>query len=328
MQAMQLRRYGSARDIESCAMPQPVPGATDVLVRVHAATVNDFDWGYVTGRPYVLRLVFGLWRPRVAVLGAEVSGEVAAVGHGVTAFKPGDRVFGDLSTDRFGSFAEYVLADQRSLVLQPAGMSDELAASLPHAGLLAWQGMVRAGRIRRGDRVLINGAGGGVGAYGLQIARAFGAEVTVVDAAEKLPAMRSLGFDHVIDYRQADFARTGERYDLILDAKATRGPVALCRALRVGGRYVAVGGQLRRIAQILLAGALVGRIRGVRLCILALRPNQDIEHLLELWRTQGLRCPMEGPFSLADVPRAMALYGSAQHIGKIVIRVRDPVPSQ
>jgi NADPH:quinone reductase-like Zn-dependent oxidoreductase len=328
MQAMQLRRYGSARDIEPCAMPQPVPGPTDVLVRVHAATVNDFDWGYVTGRPHVLRLVFGLRRPRVTVLGAEVSGEVAAVGHGVTAFKPGDRVFGDLSTDRFGSFAEYVLADQRSLVQQPAGMSDELAASLPHAGLLAWQGMVGSGRIRQGDRVLINGAGGGVGAYGLQIARAFGAEVTGVDAAGKLPAMTSLGFDHVIDYRDTDFARTGERYDLILDTKATRGPRALCRALRDGGRYVAVGGQLRRIAQILVAGPLVGRMRGVRLRILGLRPNRDIEHLLELWRTHGLRCPMEGPFSLAEVPRAMALYGSAQHIGKIVIRVRDPVPSQ
>jgi NADPH:quinone reductase-like Zn-dependent oxidoreductase len=319
---MILDRYGAARDMRLVQLPIPAPGPRDVLVRVGATAVNDWDWGFVTGRPYVLRLIHGLRRPRIAVIGAEVAGDVAAVGVAVTRWKPGMRVFGDLSVDRFGAFAEYVVVSEDSLTLVPDDMSDEQAATLPHAGLLAWQGLVDVARIRHGERVLINGAGGGVGAYGLQIARSYGAAVTGVDSASKLTAMRSLGFDHVIDYRQTDFTRTGERYDVILDVRATRSPFALRRALRKQGRYVAVGGLLRRIAQILVLAPLVDRIHDVRLHILALQPNRGMERLLELRRAQGLRCPVEGPYRLEELPRALELFGSARHVGKVVISVR------
>lgn len=323
MKAMVIERYGTAQDLRLMDLPTPVPASGDVLVRVRVAAVNDWDWGFVTGKPRVHRLIFGLRRPRVRVLGAEMAGEVAAVGAQVSAWRPGDRVFGDLSAGRFGAFAEYVLVRQSELTRIPDGMDYELAASIPHAGLLAWQGLIDLAGLRQGERVLINGAGGGVGAFGVQIASSFGAEVTGVDSAAKLQHMTSMGFRHVLDYRSTDFTRTGERYDVILDAKATRSPVALCRALRPGGRYVAVGGRMRRVLQILMLAPLLDRLHGVRLHILGLKPNLGLAHLIQLWRTRGLRCPVEGPYLLEDLPRAVELFGSAGHVGKVLVRVGD-----
>lgn len=274
MQAMVLDRYGTVRNLHLTEVPMPVPGPRDVLVNVHVAAVNDWDWGLLRGKPWFMRLLFGLRGPRTRVLGMELAGRVVAVGGQVTAWRPGDRVAGDLSADRFGAFAAYALAKEQSLTRVPEQMSDELAASLPHAGLLAWQGLIDLARLRCGERVLINGAGGGVGVFGAQIARSVGADVTGVDAAPKLEAMRSVGFHQVLDYGSVDFVRSGERYDVILDTKAMRGPLALCRALREGGRYVAVGGHMTRVLQILLAAPLVDRLRNVRLHILGLRPDR------------------------------------------------------
>ncbi len=277
--------------------------------------------GFVTGRPIEYRLIFGLLRPKVSVLGVEVAGDIHAIGKGVRSLKPGDRVFGDLSGDRFGGFAEFVLAKEGSLRRVPDGMSYDLAASLPHASMLAWQALVDVARIRTKERVLINGAGGGVGTFGAQIAKAFDCDTTGVDAAEKFPTMRSTGFDQVIDYRETDFTRGGERYDLILDARATRSPFAIRRALNSGGRYVAVGGHTSRILQILAAAPLIARLHKVHLHILALKPNHGLENILNLWSTRGLNCPVEGPFALDDLPGALELFGSARHAGKVLIRV-------
>jgi NADPH:quinone reductase-like Zn-dependent oxidoreductase len=324
MQAMVLNRYGTTRDLRLAELPMPVPGPRDVLVKVYVAAVNDWDWGLLRGKPWFMRLLFCLRRPRTSVLGMELAGHVVAVGAEVTAWRPGNRVAGDLSADRFGAFAEYVLAREDSLTRVPEEMSDDLAAAIPHAGLLAWQGLIDVARLRPGERVLINGAGGGVGALGAQIARSIGAEVTGVDAASKLDTMRSVRFHRVLDYHTCDFSRTGERYDVILDTKAMRSPFALCRALRKGGRYVGVGGQMPRVLQILVLGPLVGRLHGVRLHILGLRPNRGMDRLLELWRAHGLRCPVEGPYSLAELPRALELFGQARHIGKVLIRVGAP----
>lgn len=275
----------------------------------------------MSGRPHLYRLMYGLLRPDVSVLGAEVAGIVEAVGAGAARFSPGDRVYGDISDAGFGGFAEYVSVRETALVHMPPGMSFQQAAALPHAGLLAWQGLVDVGKIRRGERVLINGAGGGVGTIGVQIAKAYGCEVTGVDRDFKLPALESIGFDHVIDYRQVDFTENGQRYDLILDARTTRSPLRYLRALNPGGRYVTVGGHLPRLLQVLCMGSGIARVSGKRLQIVALKSNQGLDHLHRLVESHGLECVIDGPFALADVATAVERFGEARHIGKIVITV-------
>jgi NADPH:quinone reductase-like Zn-dependent oxidoreductase len=321
MQAIVLSRYGEPDVLRLEEMPVPTPGATDVLVRVHASAINDFDWAYLRGRPYAYRLMFGLIRPRVRVLGAELSGVVEASGGSVTRFRPGDRVYGDVSGVGFGGFAEYACVPERALTAMPAGMSFEQAAALPHAGMLAVQGLVDVGGLRPGERVLINGAGGGVGTLAVQIAKQFGAEVTGVDRGVKLPALTALGFDHVIDYEREDFTRTGRRYDLILDARTTRGPSRYLAALAPGGRYVTVGGNLGRVIQVAATGPLLAKLTGRRLRVVALRPNKDLDYVNGLFTRQQLVCVVDSRYALPDVPAAFRRFGAAEHIGKIIVTV-------
>jgi len=321
MKAVVLERYGSPEDlrVQEVALPEPKRG--EVRVKVHASAVNDWDWSIVRGRPYLYRLMFGLTRPRTRVLGMEVAGTVEAVGDGATRFTPGQRVYGDLSDGTFGAFAEYVCVPEDSLRAMPASMTFEQAAALPHAGLLAWQGLVEVGRIQQGERVLLNGAGGGVGALALQIAKGYGCEVTGVDKAAKLGALTAMGFDHVVDYQRTDFTATGERYDLILDARTTRSPLRHLRALAPGGRYVSVGGEVSRLLQAAALGWVLARATGKRLAILALKPNEGLERIGELFDAGSLRPVIDGPYDLGDAPRAVARFGAADHVGKIVLEV-------
>ena len=181
--------------------------------------------------------------------------------------------------------------------------------------------MVDVGQIGRGERVLINGAGGGVGTIGVQIAKQYGAEVTGVDLANKLDRLRSLGFDHVIDYRNEDFTRSGRRYDLILDTKTSRSTFRYRRSLNPGGRYVTVGGRLPRLLQAFCLGPLISRVCGKHVRIVALKPNKALNYVNGLFETSGLDCVIDGPYQLADVPQAIRRFGEATHVGKIVITV-------
>lgn len=302
-------------------MARPEPKDDEVLVRVHATTVNDIDWAFMRGRPRIYRLMFGVFSPKVSILGAEIAGTVEAVGPRATRFVPGDRVYGDICEAGLGGFAEYVSVRDTALTHIPPGVSFQQAAALPHAAMLAWQGLVDVGKIRHGERVLINGAGGGVGTIGVQIAKAYGCDVTGVDRDFKLPALESIGFDHVIDYQQVDFTENGQRYDLILDARTTRSPLRYLRALRPGGRYVTVGGDLPRLFQILCMGAAVARVTGKRLQIVALKPNKGLDHIHRLIESHGLACVIDGPWALADGPAAIERFGQARHVGKIVLTV-------
>jgi NADPH:quinone reductase-like Zn-dependent oxidoreductase len=329
MKAIVFTRYGSPDVLRLEDVAKPDPGDGEVLVKVRATAVNDWDWCFVRGKPYIYRLMFGLIRPRVSVLGAEVAGTVEAVGDGATKFQPGDQVYGDISETGLGGFAEYVCVPEDSLIRMPQGMTFEQAAALPHAAMLALQGLVDIGRIRRGERVLINGAGGGVGAIGVQIAKQYGAEVTGVDSAPKLDALRSMGFDHVIDYRREDFTRNGQRYDLILDTKTNRSTFRYLRSLNSGGRYVTVGGNLPRLLQALCMGPLVSRFSGKRVRVVGLKPNKDLGYVNDLFERNGLRCVIDGPYRLSDIPQAVQRFGEAMHIGKIVITVEQSEhPSQ
>ena len=305
MKAIVLPRYGSPDVLTAREISKPEPRNNEVLVKVHATTVNDWDWSFVRGKPYTYRLMFGLFRPKVSVLGAEVSGTVEAIGNLATRFRPGDRVYGDISEAGFGGFAEYVCVREDALSSMPRDMTFVQAASLPHASLLALQGLVGIGKIQRGERVLINGAGGGVGTIGVQIAREYGCEVTGVDREHKLGALKKLGFDHVIDYQRVDFTRNMQRYDLILDTKTTRSPFRYLNALESGGRYVTVGGDLLRILQVFLLGPGIAKMTGKRLQVVALKPNEGLDRISRLFESNALKCVIDGPYALDDVPKAV-----------------------
>lgn len=318
MKAVVYEKYGSPDVLELRDIATPVPGDKEVLVRVHAVSINDWDWGNLLGSTLLDRLLCGLFKPRRQVLGSDIAGRVAAVGAAVTRFKPGDDVFGDLS-GTWGGFAEYACADELALAPKPVGMSYVQAASIPQAGMLAVQGLVDHGHIRDGQKVLINGAGGGVGTIGIQIAKLHGVHVTGVDSAGKLDLMRSLGFDHVIDYALEDFTEGGERYDLILDARTSRSPFAYARVLKPQGRYVTVGGSLTRLLQIFLLAPFIARTSKKRLSIVALKPNKDLAYLSELFEAGKFNPVIDTLRTLREAPEAMRYFGAGKHRGKVVI---------
>jgi NADPH:quinone reductase-like Zn-dependent oxidoreductase len=232
LKAIIATNYGGPERLQLKEVDKPSPGANEVLVKVFAVAINDWDWALLQG-DFVNRLLNGFSKPRRQIFGSDVAGRVEAVGKKVTRFRVGDEVFGDLSGS-WGGFAEYVCADENALAHKPAVMSFEQAASIPQAGMLAVQGLIDAGRVKSGEKVLLNGAGGGVGTFALQILKPLGVEVTAVDTAEKLAMLRNLGAEHTLDYKMRDFTKTGARYDLILDTKTNRSPLEYLRALIPG----------------------------------------------------------------------------------------------
>lgn len=318
MKAVVFTRYGSPDVLRLEEIEKPVPADDEVLINVYAASINDWDWGLLQGVPFVNRMMYGLFKPKKKILGSDVAGRIEAVGKGVQKFKIGDAVFGDLS-GQWGGFAEYVCAPENMLALKPAGMTFEEAAAIPQAGMLAVQGLMDRGNIQPGQKLLINGAGGGVGTFGVQIARLYGAEVTGVDRTEKMGMLRSMGFDHVIDYTQEDFTKNGKQYDLILDVKTNRSIFKYLRALRSGGSYVTVGGSMGRLFQALVLGPLISLLFRKNVRIVALKPNKDLAYMNELFESGKMKPVIDGPYKLSEVPQAMRHFGEGRHKGKVVI---------
>lgn len=314
-----MERYGTPDVLELRDVATPTPKAHEVLVRVHAASVNDWDYGLLQGTPHVMRFLYGLFTPKLRIIGCDIAGRVEAVGEDVQAFRPGDEVYGDLCQSGFGAFAEYACAPEASLARKLPGMTFEQAAAIPQAGMLAVQGLIDVGRIRSGLRLLLNGAGGGVGTFALQIARLHDVEVTAVDRAGKLDMLRAMGAHHVIDYLTEDFTRAGRPYDLILDVKTNRSPLAYVRALSPNGTYVTVGGDTLRLLQILLVGRLTSRLSNKHLRIVVLKANKDLGYMNELFAEGRLAPVIDRSYGLADVPDALRHFGSGEHRGKIVI---------
>jgi NADPH:quinone reductase-like Zn-dependent oxidoreductase len=251
----------------------------------------------------------------------ELSGVVEAVGENVTLFKPGNRVYGDISAFGFGTFAEYICVNEKAFVHMPDEMSFEEATSVSHASMLAYQALYDHGKIGEGMKILINGGGGGVGFFGLQLAKIHDAEVTGVDSGDKLRTMRSMGFDHVIDYKAEDFTRNGQKYDLILDAKTTRSSVSYLRSLKTNGRYVTVGGYIHRIIEIVLMNPVISLFSKKRVKLVALNPNRDLGVINKLYQDGTLKCTIDGPYSFDEIPWALRYFGEGRHTGKVVIRI-------
>jgi NADPH:quinone reductase-like Zn-dependent oxidoreductase len=317
MKAVVCEKYGLPERLQVKDLPIPNPKENEVLIKVRATAVNDFDWGVVTGKPYVYRLIFGLLKPKKATPGIELAGTVEAFGKNVTSFKIGDAVYGDISQYGWGTFAEYACVNENGVRRMSVKMTFEQAASLPHASMLAMQGLIDVGKIQKYQSILINGGGGGVGTLGLQIAKLYDAEVTGVDTGEKLQMMKSIGFDHVIDYKKTDFTRNGQHYDLILDAKTNRAPAAYRRSLKPDGRYVTIGGTPGRLIQILLAG----RFGKKNLHIVALKSNKDLGYINELFDTGKIKPVIDGPYTLAEAGRVLQYFGDGKHHGKVVITI-------
>jgi NADPH:quinone reductase-like Zn-dependent oxidoreductase len=323
MKAIVRETYGPPDVLRLEDVPAPTFGDGDVLVRVRAASANAGDWHLLRGTPFPLRLVSGLRTPRFKIIGTDVAGHVEAVGRHVTRFRPGDEVFGELSRCGFGAYAEFAVAPERALALKPANLSFDEAATLATAGCTALQGL-RKGRIQRAQRVLINGASGGVGTFAVQIARAFGAEVTAVCSTRNVDVVRSIGADHVIDYTKDDFATHRQRYDLILAANGDRSVWEYRRALTANGCYVMTGGSNRQLTEALLFGPLlsIGRQQFGNALV---KPNQaDLLLLKELSETGKMRPVIDRRFPLSEVPSAVRYVEDGHATGKVVITVALP----
>ena len=319
MRAVVIERYGTAEALGLKEVPAPRPKTGEVLVRVHAASLNDWDWAMIQGRPFTARLLHGLLRPRVKIPGCDIAGRVEAVGTGVETLRPGDEVYGDLCQAGFGAFAEYACAPAAALGRKPSGMTFEQAAAIPQAGMLAVQGLVDVGGIRAGQKVLLNGAGGGVGTIALQLAKLHEVEVTAVDKEVKLEMLRTMGADHVVDYMEEDFTQSGRRYDLILDVKTDRSLLSYARALNAGGTYATVGGDTARLLRVAALGSAMFRGSQKRLRVVGLKPNKDLAYVNELFESGRLAPVIDRRYKLEEACEAFRFFSTGDYLGKIVV---------
>lgn len=317
MKAIVYTKYGSPEVLRLHEVEKPIPSDDEVLVKVYAASVNYSDWAFVRGKPFLLRLMDKApFKPKHPILGADIAGRVEAVGRNVQQFQPGDEVFGDLSDDGWGGFAEYVAAPELALASKPANLSFVEAAAVPQAALVALQGLRDAGKIRPGHRVLINGASGGIGTFAVQIAKTHGVEVTAVCSTRSLDLMRSLGADRVIDYTQEDFAQGDRHYDLVLDIFARRSLEDCKRVLRPGGQYVLAGGDLKRIIQ-------ASMTKSERVINLSVRISQeDLSFMKELLEAGVVIPVIERCYLFGETAQAVSHYGKRHAQGKVVISVQ------
>lgn len=318
MKAIVYTQYGPTDVLQFTEIAKPTPADNEVLIRVRAASVNPLDWHFMRGTPYLLRIGAGLRKPKNTRLGVDVAGSVEAVGRNVTQFQPGDEVFGTCR----GALAEYVCAIEGKLALKPANSSFEDAAAVPVAALTALQGLRDRGRIERGQKVVVDGASGGVGTFAVQIAKSFGAEVTAVCSTRNVDTAQSIGADHVIDYTREDFTRSGQRYDLILAANAYHSIFDYRRALSRDGIYVMAGGGGVQILQALLLGPLLSLISSRKMRFVSAKINQkDLVFLKDLLEAGKVVPVIDRHYALSDAAEALRYLGEGHAQGKVVLTV-------
>ena len=322
MKAVIYEKYGTAENLELKEIGKPVPKEDEVLIKIHAVSINDWDWQLLQGIPFINRIINGLFKPKIKILGSDVAGKIEAIGNDVKQFKLGDEVYGDLS-NTWGGFAEYVCAKENALALKPAGMTFGQAAAIPQAAMLAVQSLIDKGNIQDGQKILINGAGGGVGTFGIQIAKQCDVEVTGVDNAEKLAMMKSLGFDYVIDYNKEDFTKSEYRYDLIIDTKTNRCVFEYVRALNPNGIYASVGGSTTKLLSVIIFAPLIKMILKKTMQLVVLKLNKDLAYINNLFKDGKIMPVLDEPYKLSELPEAMRSFGEGRHKGKIIITVHS-----
>jgi NADPH:quinone reductase-like Zn-dependent oxidoreductase len=316
MKAFIREKYGPPETLRTAEVDKPAPNADEVLVKVMAISVNPADWHVMRGKPLFSRATLGLLRPKHKILGVDIAGQVEAVGSSITRFKPGDEVYANLLDHGYGGFAEYVSVPVDVMSLKPANLSFEEAAAVPMAAITALQGLRHHGEIQPGQNVLINGASGGVGTFAVQIAKSYGPEVTGVTSTRNIDIVRSLGADHVVDYTTADFARSGRRYDLILDTIGNRSVPDLRRALAEGGKAAVTG--FTSVAKLMGVSLRGGKdIDLVQAHVSA----KDLEFLSELIEAGKVRPQIDRRYPFAEIPAAIAYLEQGHARGKVVVGV-------
>ena len=322
MKAILFPKYGSPDVLQLTEVDKPTPNENQVLIKVIAASANPLDWHRMRGEPFLARMGEGLRKPKNQKLGADVAGRVESVGKNVTEFRPGDEVFGVCS----GAFAEYALAGPGKLALKPANLSFEAAAAVPVAAFTALQGLRDTGQIQAGQKVLVNGASGGVGTFAVQIAKAFGAEVTGVCSTSKLDMVRSIGADHIVDYTREDFTRNGQHYDLIYDAVGNRSVFAYRRALRSRGKCVIAGfTSLPRLLEYMILGSLVSKSRGKQIIGqgMASTAPENLLAIKELLETGKVVPVIDRCYPLSETAEAIRYLETGHARGKVIIIARS-----
>ena len=320
MKAIIQNNYGSFDVLKYGETQIPTPLDDDVLVRVHASAINYGNMVSVMGKPLMARFSSGLFKPKNLNPGSDVAGRVEAVGKNVTLFKPGDEVYGDNFNGGQGTYAEYVCVPEKELALKPASIPFEDAAAVPQAALVALQGLRNEGRIQAGQKVLITGASGGNGTYAVQLAKAFGAEVTAVISTRHIELVRSIGADHVIDYTRDDFADNEAQYDLIVCMGGYRPLKDYAHAIRPGGTFVWAGGQLKGLFETMLLGSRVGRKGKKKMISLSHQSNQDdLVYVGGLMEAGKVKTVIDRSFSLEETAEAFRHYQAGHMQGKVVI---------
>jgi NADPH:quinone reductase-like Zn-dependent oxidoreductase len=327
MKAIVQDRYGSPDVLQLREVDKPVPSNNEVLVRVCAAAVNAYDWHVMRGDPYIARVSLGLGAPRTKIRGRDFAGRVEAVGRDVKPFHPGDEVFGDLG-DANGAFAEYVCVPDNLVESKPANLTFEQAAAIPLAGNTALMGLREVAGVKPGQRVLVNGASGGVGTFAVQIAKSFGAEVTGVCSTRNVDLVRSIGADHVIDYTREDFTRNGRRYDVIFDLVGNRSLTEFRRALTPAGTLVLSGGGVSGDSSLvgpialILRGQMLARFVRQRLLVLTTTPSKEnLAELRNLVESGKVAPIIDRTYPLSEVPEAIRYVEKDHARAKVVITV-------
>ncbi len=322
MKAIVCSKYGSPDVLELQEIKKPLPTGNQVLVRVHAASLNYGNVVLLQGKPYLARLAFGLTKPKYSVPGGDMAGTVEAIGENVKLLQVGDEVFGDLSGCGWGSFAEYVTVPENALALKPSNISFEEAAATPMASVTALQGLRDKGKIKSGQKVLIYGASGGVGTFAVQIAKSFGAEVTGVCSTRNLEILRSIGADRIIDYTKEDLFQNEERYDLILGVNGSNSISSYKRILKPNGNFVHVGGSGSQLFQALFLGPFISMVERKKINNLLQRANQkDLNYVKELLETGKIKPIIDKRFKLSEVTEAFEYFQEGHAQGKVVITV-------
>lgn len=312
MKAVVQTKYGLPDVLEFRSEEKPTPMDNEILIKVLAASVNPLDWHSLLGKPYIIRAETGFSKPKNPRLGLDLAGQVEAVGRNVTQFRPGDAVFGV----RRGSFAEYVCTQGKALTLKPASLTFEQAAAVPVAGFTALQGLRNQGRLQAGQKVLINGASGGVGTFSVQIAKAIGAEVTAVCSTRNVNMVQSLGADHVIDYTRENYTQGARRYDLLFDTVGNYSLSACRRVLTPNGIYVAVAGSLGHLIEM----AILSPFARQKLVFFISKANQeDLVFLKELIEAKKVLPVIDRCYALSEIPEALRYLGEGHARGKVVI---------
>ncbi len=321
MKAIVYEKYGSPDVVEVREVNTPKPEGNEVLIKVHAASLNKYDWHFLTADIFLVRLMGGgLLKPRYKGLGADIAGRVEAVGKNVSQFQPGDEVFGMVR----GGFAEYATAPENILALKPVNLSFEQAAAVPMAAVTALQGLRDIGQIKPGQKVLINGASGGVGTFAVQIAKFFGADVTAVCSTRNVEQARSIGAEHIIDYTKENFTQNGLQYDLIFAANGYHSLSAYKRALAPRGRYVMAGGTMAQIFQAMLLGSWMSKKGGKTMGgVSATRSQKDLTYLKELLEAGTIVPVIDRRYPLREAAEALRYLGEGHARGKVVLTVDD-----